>query len=196
MSSRQLTTLGIFCALATFPAHGSLIGDTVSSTLHTAAAGSWTNATAVVGAGIEFSQTYNSCNAGPCETISLDIGATTFTLRFQNDFPGSANNTEGSFNLGLLGFEFTDVNQIFTNVIFAGSTGGFPVNSITNTTVTANTIHIFLNSPIIPGKGTVWTATWNFDATAAAVDLPEPASIALTALGAAALFLRRRRATI
>lgn len=192
MSSRQLTILGVFCALVSFPAHGSLIGDTVSSTLHTSAAGSWTSSTAVVGGGVEFSQSYNSCNAGPCEFISLDVGATSFTLRFQNDFPGSANNPEGFFNLGLLGFEITDLKQTFTKVTFASSTGGFPVNSITNTTVTANNIHIFLNSPIIPGKGTVWTATWNVEATAAAAELPEPASIALTALGVAALFFRRR----
>ena len=67
----------------------------------------------------------------------------------------------GSFNLGLQGFEFTDMNQTDRSIAFAGSTGGFPCHSLGVASVSANTIRIFMNEPTIPrGDGTVWTATW------------------------------------
>jgi hypothetical protein len=192
----RILKVTIWCAyivLFCLPAYGGLIGDPVTSILHTMAAGSWSNSDAVVGPGVEFIQTYNPSCGGPCQTISLDIDDSSFTLRFVNNFEGRDNNPSGTFNLGLEGFEFTDLNQTFTGITFAGSTGGFPVASITGTSVTENTIRIFMDNPLIPGQGTEWTATWNIEA--AEVAIPEPGAGILVGLGVLALLattLRRK----
>lgn len=139
-----------------YSAQAGMMGDPVTSILHTAYAGSWPYSSATVGAGVEFTQTYNEL-----AVLGLDISDTSFTLTFVNNTPPTTNNPTGSFNLGLDGFEFTDFALHFANVTFANSTGGFPANSITSTSVTATDIHVFMNEPSIPGSGTTWTATWN-----------------------------------
>jgi hypothetical protein len=137
-----------------------MIGDSVTSVLHTAAAGSWSNSSATVGAGAEFAKTYQVASGG-LVYVYLDIADTSFTFKYINNIEPTSYNPTGSFNLGLDGFEFTDLKHHFTGVTLARSTGGFPVDSITNMLVTATNIQVFMNEPIIPGLGTSWTATWN-----------------------------------
>ncbi len=139
-------------------ATAGMLGDPVASMLYTVAAGSWgEEVPTVVGAGAEFSRTFNF-ERGQV-VASLDISDNSFTFIYSNGItPIPANN--GSFNMGLNGVDFTDLNQRFISATFAGSTGGFPVDSITNMLVTPNNIRIFMNGPIIPAQET-WTATWN-----------------------------------
>lgn len=133
-----------------------MTGDQVTGILHTFAAGSWENSSATVTGGIEFRATYHA--GGTTEELTLDIADDSFTLKYVNNIAPKPGN-DGSFNLGLDGFEFTDPNQHFAGVTFVGSTGGFPNDSITQTSVTDHNVHIFMNEPIIPGL-TIWTATW------------------------------------
>jgi hypothetical protein len=137
--------------------HAVMQGDAVTSILHTAFAGSWPDEDAVVGAGIEFVRTNNV--AGTTAILSLDIADSSFTMKFVNNIQPKPGN-DGSFNLGLDGFEFTDPAVGFGGVTFAGATGGFPAQSITKVTVSGSTIRVYLNEPIIPGA-TTWTAKWN-----------------------------------
>jgi hypothetical protein len=137
--------------------HGAMQGDAITSILHTAFAGSWPHEDAVVGAGVEFARTNNV--AGTTAILSLDIADSSFTMKFVNNIQPKPGN-DGSFNLGLDGFEFTDLEVGFGGVTFAGGTGGFPANSITKVTVNDSTIRVYLNEPIIPGA-TTWTAKWN-----------------------------------
>jgi hypothetical protein len=167
-----------------------MIGDTVDSILHTAFAGSWfTSPTAVVGAGVEFDRLMTFADG--TVDIALDISDTSFTLIYTNALTGTTNNPAGDFNLGLDGFEFTDLAQNFTGIVFAGSTGGFPVASITGSIVTPTNIQIARNEPIISG-GEAWTATWDVEFGAVA-SAPEPATIFLAGLALAPLALRYRR---
>ena len=154
-----------------------MLGDPVTSTLHTVAAGSWTSgSTATVGPGVEFTETF-----GFPAVLTLDIADSSFTLMFTFAGPGDM------FNLGLLGFEFTDLNQTFSGVsLVPGNT--FPPGSITGQSVTAHNIHVVMNEPIIPA-GTTWTATWNVTSASAA---PEPGTLVLSGLGALALAAPRK----
>lgn len=127
-----------------------MTGDPITSILHTAFSGSWEdNSSAVVGPAVEFTNYYFSDGI----TLSLDVSDTSFTLSYSS--------TLGTgFNLGLDGFEFTDPAQTFAGVTLVSSTGGFPTNSITDTTVSAHNIHVTMDEPQLPG-GASWTATWN-----------------------------------
>jgi hypothetical protein len=180
-----MRTLILVFATAAF-AYAGMIGDTVSSILHTAFAGSWSGGTgpetAVVDSGIEFDRTFFG---GPID-ISLDIDATSFALKFTNTEPS------GSFNLGLDGFEFSDLAQNFTGIVPVSNT--FQAGSITSTSVTAHNIHIFMNEPIIPA-GTTWTATWNVNFGAVAVPEPMTISMAGPALLLLAAGIRKMRRT-
>jgi hypothetical protein len=131
--------------------------DSVTGILHTFAAGSWDNDSAIVGPGVEFTRLINVASA--TAVLTLDIADSSFTLKYVNNIQPKPGN-DGSFNLGLDGFEFTDLNQGFKDITFAGSTGGFPTNSISKITVTSSNIHIFMDEPIIPGA-TTWTVKWN-----------------------------------
>jgi hypothetical protein len=136
---------------------GAMQGDAITSILHTAFAGSWPDEDAVVGAGVEFARTINV--AGTTAILSLDIAESSFSLKFVNNIQPKPGN-DGSFNLGLDGFEFTDPAVGFDGVTFPGGTGGFPMDSITKVTVNGSTIRVYLNEPIIPGA-TTWSAKWN-----------------------------------
>ena len=161
--------------------YAGMIGDPISSILHTASDGSWSSGgSATVGAGIEFTKT--NVFASGTTTLSLNIAASSFTLSFTNTNPGNM------FNLGFDGFEFTDLNQNFI-AISPVAGGTFPGNTFTSSTVTANTIRIFTNEVLIPG-GATWTATWNV--TLGAASTPEPASYLPVAFGLAGLAAARR----
>jgi hypothetical protein len=148
---------GVILLLAfTLQVQGGMTGDPITGILHTFAAGTWQDSTGVVGTGAEFSSTYHA--GGATAILTLDIGDSSFTLKYVNNIVPKPEN-DGSFNLGLDGFEFTDLQQHFASVSFTGSTGGFPNNSITDVSVTDHTIHISMDEPIIPGS-TTWTATW------------------------------------
>jgi hypothetical protein len=171
-------------------AQAGMIGDMVSSILHTAAAGSWSGGagpeSATVSAGIEFDRPFAFANG--TADLNLNIANTSFTLTFTNNLTGTPGNPTGSFNLGLDGFEFTDLAQQFTGIVPVSNT--FPAGSVTSTSVTGNNIHIFMNEPIIPG-GTTWAATWNV--TVAAPGVPEPTTISLAGLAVVALAVRLRK---
>jgi hypothetical protein len=164
-------------------AQAGMIGDTVSSILHTFAAGSWSGGagpeSATVSAGIEFDRSF----ATGAIDLNLNIANTSFTLTFTNSLTGP-----GGFNLGLDGFEFTDLAQQFTGIVPVSNT--FPAGSVTSTSVTSNNIHIFMNEPIIP-DGTTWAATWNV--TVAAPGVPEPRTVSLAGLAVVALAVRLRK---
>jgi hypothetical protein len=137
---------------------GGMLEDPITSILHTAFAGSWPDgAAAIVGVGVEYVRTNNVSDANVI--LSLDVAESSFTFKYVNNLQPKPGN-DGSFNLGLDGFEFTDPAVKFEAVTFAGGTGGFPVESITQVTVNGSTIRVYLNEPIIPGA-TTWTATWN-----------------------------------
>jgi hypothetical protein len=137
---------------------GGMLGDPITSILHTAFAGSWPDgAAAIVGAGAEFVRTNHVSDA--TAILSLDVADSSFTFKYVNNLQPKPEN-DGSFNLGLDGFEFTDPAVGFGAVTFAGGTGGFPTDSIMQVTVSGSTIRVYLNEPIIPGA-TTWTATWN-----------------------------------
>lgn len=150
-------TMLLVCLAVPSAAHAGMLGAPVTSILHTAFAGSWKNSSATVAPGAEFTQTYFAGNSNV--VIYLDISDLSFTLTFSNNIVPIPGN-DGTFNLGLEGFEFTAPNQRFVAVTLAGSTGGFPTNSLTSTILTPTTIHIVMNEPMIPGA-TTWTATWN-----------------------------------
>jgi hypothetical protein len=164
-------------------ARAGMIGDPVSSILHTAFAGSWSSGgSATVGPGIEFTRS-DSSGGGFFALVTLDIAATSFTL---TDFNPA---TSGSFNLGLDGFEFTDLNQTFAGIsLVPGNT--FPNGTFTSTSVSPHTIHIFMNEPIISG-GQSWSATW--DVSFGSTPTPEPNTLGPLGLGLAALALHLRR---
>jgi hypothetical protein len=143
-----------------YSAPAGMMGDPVTSILHTLYAGSWPVSSATVGADAEFTR-IDEFGSGGMAVLTLDISDKSFTLTFSNSAQPTPNNPTGSFNLGLDGFEFSDFTHHFADVTFANSTGGFPTNSITGTSVTATDIHVFMNEPSIPGSGTIWTATWN-----------------------------------
>jgi hypothetical protein len=164
--------------LAAASAEAGMIGDPVSSILHTAFAGSWSSGAATVGPGIEFSKVPMSLIL-----LTLDIADTSFTLTYTD------NQTFGLFNEGIDGFEFTDLNQTFAGVsLVPGNT--FPNGTFTSTSVSPNTIHIFMNEPIIPG-GQTWSATWNV--SFGSTPTPEPSTLGPLGLGLATLALRPRR---
>src|SRR5258708_3090815 len=163
-------------------ARAGMLGDPVTGILHTAFAGSWSSGgSATVGPGIEFTRS-DSVGGGVFALLTFDITATAFTL---TDFNPA---TSGSFNLGLDGFEFTDLNQTFAGVsLVPGNT--FPNGTFTSTLVGPNTIHIFMNEPIISG-GQTWSATCNV--SFGSTPTPEPGALGLLGLGLAALALQRR----
>ena len=111
----------------------------------------------MVGPGAEFSRVFRF-EFGQV-IASLDVSDSSFTFIYSNSVTPVPGN-DGSFNMGLDGFDLTDLNQGFISATLVGSTGGFPVDSVTATVVTPNRIRIFMNEPIIPGL-TTWTATWH-----------------------------------
>ncbi len=159
-----------------------MITDPVSSSLSLAGGGSWTSGgSAIVGPGVEFTRTDPS--NGFTVTLGLDIADTKFTL---TDFDPA---TSGSFNLGLDSFQFTDLNQTFAGISLEGG-NTWPANTFTGSTVTAHTIQIAMDEPIIH-SGNSWSATWD---VTFANPTPEPGSIALFGTGLAALgFVARIR---
>jgi len=179
----------IFVAV-TASAQAGMLGDPVTSILHTFAAGSWTGGpgpeNAVVGAGIEFDRLFNFEN-GTLD-LNLNISDTSFTLTFINNLTPTVNNPTASFNLGLDGFEFTDLNQTFSSIVPVSN--NFPAGSVTGTSVSAHTIQIFMNEPVIPGSAT-WVATWNVNA--AATGVPEPATVSMAGLALVALGVRLKK---
>jgi PEP-CTERM motif len=174
-----------FLTLASGTSMASLIGDPVGGTLRTEFAGSFVDPTATVGAGAEFTSSYNAGMEG----TSLDIGSSSFVFTFFNTFTGSDVNPSGLFNLGLLGFDWSDSNSVITGVTLL--TSNFPAGSITSTTFDAHNIHVDIDNPIIPGFGTVWSATWNV--TTADTGVPEPGALSLMGLGSLAMLVVRRR---
>jgi hypothetical protein len=178
---RYIFVMGAMLLVAA-SAQAGMIGDPVTSILHTAFAGSWSSGgSATVGPGIEFTRS-DSSGVGFSALLTLDIAATSFTL---TDFNPA---TSGSFNLGIDGFEFTDLNQTFAGVsLVPGNT--FPNGTFTSTSVSPNTIHISMNEPVIPG-GQTWSATWNV--SFGSTPTPEPSTLGPLGLSLAALALRLR----
>ncbi len=175
----------IAALLAVSTAWGGMIGDPVTSQLILSGGNIvWTDTgnSGVVGAGTEFIRTDNA--GGFNIVLSLNLTDTTFTLTHVNP------STSGSFNLGLLGFVFTDLNRDFADVILElGNT--FPAGNIISAVASQHSIQVNMNESLIPG-GTSWTATW--DVTFATNPAPEPATNALIGAGLIALiwFGRRR----
>ena len=85
-----------------YSAQAGMMGDPVTSILHTAFSGSWPDSSATVGAGVEFTRTEQFAS-GDMAVLTLDIAETSFTLTFINNLAPTTNNLTGSFNLGWMG---------------------------------------------------------------------------------------------
>ena len=157
-------------------AQAGMLGDPVTSILHTASNGSWPSGSATVGPGIEFSRmvVLDPING---LSITLDITDTSFSFNF--DDTGTT-----SFSFGLDGFEFTDLNQNFAGIALEPG-NKFPAGILNGSSVTPNTIHIFMNEGTIFG-GAAWNATW--DVTFAS-QVPEPGTLPLTCVALLSLTL-------
>lgn len=185
MNCHHLIFAAAIFAIVTSPpgARAGLIGDAVDGDLRTVAAGSFDTATATVGDGIEFSKSNNNLGTG----VTLDLADSSFTFTLYNNYTGNPDNPGGLYNLGLEGFDWTDNAAEIISVVLVSST--FPVDAITGSAFDTHSVHVDFNQPIIPGFGTVWTATWDVT-TAGPAAVPEPGSISLIALGACALIRR------
>lgn len=170
--------------LAAGAAQAGMIGDPVTASIliNGNKVGSWDGVSSnVVGPGIEFALVDNFL--GFDAVLTLDIGASTFTLK------EATSNLGGPFDIAFDSIQFTDLNQTFTGVsLEAGNT--WPGGTFTGSSVTANSITIFMDEPVIVG-GDNWTATW--DVSFASATAPEPGSIPLFAIGIGALIAWRKR---
>lgn len=186
MAWRARFLAAVLLAVVSQPAHASLIGDQVNATMFTQLFGSFQGPlTTTVGPGVEYFASYNY----ELERVTLDVDATSFTFTFSNDFEGNALNPDGNFDLGFLGFRLRELDftpaQTVVGVTQTSST--FPAGTFDQVTVGPDFVR-FDVAPglIIPGHGTVWSATWQFITTT-----PEPGSAALLGLGLLGLCLLR-----
>jgi hypothetical protein len=176
MTTGKTFVLGAALLVATSSASAGMLTDPVTSILHTAADGSWSNGnSAVIGPGVEFNKLANAN-----DLLTLDIASASFTLTYVNTA------TFGVFNEGIDGFEFTDLNQNFTGIsLVAGNT--FPAGTFAGSSVSGSNIHIFMNEPQI-GSGQTFSATWNV--AFGSNPTPEPRTFVLLGAGLAAFALR------
>ncbi len=170
MLSTKRIVVAVLCGLMSQAAYGGLNGTTVNSVLTTQSAGGWSQNSAVVGPGVEYSRNFS----GADWNLSLDVSDTSFTLRFVNNFPDTG---QGAANAGLISVTLSGLSGI-TNVVRANSNFG---SGLGTATFTATSITIPITSLIPPG-GTNWSATWNITRTAPPIGISNVASYNSTAI--------------
>ena len=191
-----LVFLSMLLVMAPLGVRAGLIGDDIHGELQTVAAGSFPTTNAVVGSGVEFSRVFTFPQyGGDTVEFDLDVADNSFTVTYVNNLSESCpeHNPGCLFNMGLLGIELSDLDwsegpgtQIF-GVDLVSST--FAANAITGTSFGLDTIQVDFAQPIIPGFGTVWTATWDIRIS----NVPEPGAIALFAAGLIGLGFSHKR---
>jgi len=162
MLSRKQIMIAAFWGLTAQASYCGLNGTTVSSVLTTQSAGGWSQTSAVVGPGVEFSRNFSGNDWG----LTLDVADTSFTLRYVNKFPDTG---QGAANAGLVSFNLRGFSGI-TNVVLANSNFGSGLGAVT---FTATSITVPITSLIPPG-GTEWSATWNF------THVPPPVTVGIS----------------
>ena len=175
------------------PVQASLITDQINSELLTEFAGTWPDTTAIVGPGVEFSRTFPLFVASPFPSVELDVFADSFTFTFTNptnqDCPSLC-----LFNLGLFGFNLSGLDWVDNpagNIFDVVQTfNSFPTGTITNVSFGTNNISVDIDNPVIPGFGTVYSASWDIIHV---VPLPAALPLFLSALAGLGLMGWRRR---
>lgn len=182
-------TFSLLLTLTTtaFTTQATLIGDTVNGELLTQLAGTFPTTTAVVGSNVEFSRIFPT-SIGPGDPyIELDVDGDSFTFLF-------ANPVENAFNLGLLGFELNDLDWVgnptgeITGLTLLSST--FPDTAMSGYGFGPDNVWVSFDSPVIPGFGTEWSATWSIQTNT--VPLPPIIILLVVGLGLMSLFGKLR----
>ena len=148
---------------------------------------------AVVGAGVEFRRAFN----GGAEFLELDVTDNGFIFRFTNNFAGSTNNPQGFFNLGLTGLTLSDLDPTggvpLGNLVLVSSTWSSNVFASQTLGVDSVAFDFTNRNTIIPGKGTVWEALFEFQDSSSSVPEPSTAWLGALSLSLLAAATRRRR---
>lgn len=140
---------------ATF-ARADLTGGTVEARLD-ASAGGWQQPTATVGPGVEFT---GSLASGMVQA-ALDLSAAGLTFSLINRSTGNELNPDGIVDLGLRGFQLDNLVSTtgpVTELTLLSST--FPAGTFDRLTVTPGRVVWTAPELIMPGRGTLWQATW------------------------------------
>ena len=182
---RLLLIAGI---LAAGTAHASLIGDSVSARLQDFAGGVVApqfNPTATVGVGIEFNGTWSFAPLGQVWNVDLDVGASTFTVSFNDVGSGATHDISGMTFLGMALGDLNTGGKIIGVSVLSGG-GGVQSIGFTDHGVTVQWNHFEFrdaNGAPLPGN------SWTFGILSA---VPEPSTWLLMAAGLAGLTWRRR----
>ena len=188
----KCSAVALLLSVSSPSSQAGLLGDTVQSKTFTLFAGdNWsTGNSAVVGAGVEFTRVVH-----PQVTMELDVRDDGFVLRYTNNIPSDMNNPSGSFNLGWLGFELTDLN--WAGGTITGVKQEFAVfPDVLNPVVTPTSVSFSFNAGdvIIPGDGTVWSADYTFITQPDnPSQVPEPSTITGVLVGLAVVGFRKWR---
>ena len=184
-------------AATTFTVQATLIGDSVNGELLTQFTGTFPTTIATVGPGVEFSRTFPIASSPGDPFVELDVHGDSFTFTFTNELTGpcgtDGSNTGCLFNLGLLGLELNGLDWVdnpdgeITGLTLLGST--FPQTAITGYGFGANNVWVNFNQPVIPGFGTVWTATWGIQTNYA---VPLPPILGLLVIGLSLMGFSRK----
>lgn len=173
--------LGIFMCASAGTAHATLIGDEVFATLTTTAAGGFSNNSATVGAGIEFTRSID-ISIGTM-VLDLDIGDDTITLNYSNSALGPCPSPTCLFNLGLETLDISGLDWvgnpsgIITDVVEVSSNWtGLSLDGFGN-----NSVSFSFAGAIIPGD-TTWSAQYLLETNDVRA-APEPSILALMATG-------------
>lgn len=175
--------------LAAGTAHASLIGDSVSARLVDQAGGVVAPQfapTAIVGAGVEFNGVWSFAPLGQVWNVDLDVGASTFTVSFNDVGSGATHDISGMTFLGMALGDLNPGGKIIGVSVLSSSGAAVQSIGFTDHGITVQwNIFEFRDAngdPLAGGSSTFSIQT----------AVPEPSTWLLMAAGLAGLTWRRR----